>query len=372
MFIIFLKENEFVISPNRMYGVQAHVGFICGGENHCAFLSNVGQVFVTGSNQCGQLGMEDESIKIPKEVPNIPLIRAISCGAQSTICIDMDGNAWGFGGNTLGQLGLGDTEIIKLPTKIPNLPPIVQVECGIRHTLLRSEDSSLWSFGSNKFSQLFLDTVTVSQKSPMKTSFSNIINITAGNACSYAQNIDGEILVCGYNACGQLGLGSNAKALTAIPIIDQPQHIVAMSCTSDTTLLLDEDGSVFGAGVNFSYYFTKIQDLPKIISISCGANCCKFVDEEGNLWVLGVHNFDSIRGKREETPKLMDVFQNVEHISYVKGYFEFIKDQNGIFTCGRKIYDRSQLGSFPLKKLDDDLIHIVGNKLKSAAKSARK
>ena len=200
-----------------MNTVQAHVGLICQGGTHSVFLSNEGNIYVSGRNLHGQLGMFEPEMHVPKRIANIPQIRVISCGLYSTICIDMEGNLWGFGENNYGQLGLGehDTRIMQ-PVKIRNLPPIQEVKCGMRHTLCISEDSSLWAFGSNGYSQLFVPRRPNVHKEifPVKTEFSNIINIMAGTSCSFVQNMEGEILVCGDNGDGQLGLGKKSPILS--------------------------------------------------------------------------------------------------------------------------------------------------------------
>ena len=359
---------------------QSHVGLISGGIYHSAFLSDEGQVYIVGCNELGQLGLEKEEIVlIPKQIPNIPQIKAISCGMHSTICIDIDGNLWGFGENIYGQLALGKHNLIMKPTQIKGLPPIIDVQCGVRHTLCICEDSNLWVFGSNGYYQLFLDRPSKNHKeiSPVKTSFSNIINIAAGNACSFAQNSDGEIITCGLNNDGQLGLGiKTTKVKTPALVVNQPPNIVAICCTRTTALLLDEFGSVFCTGTYFSNFFTKLNGLPTIISIACGKSF-KCIDEDGKLWIFGTHCFDGTESEFFTTPVLIDRFPFVTHISNGYGQSDFIKDENGLYSTGNN--DKGQLGIgsrtmslCPITKLGDELSHIVGYKIKSMAKSARK
>ena len=362
-----------------MTTTQVHVSLICMGENHSVFLSNEGNVFVTGGNFQGQLGLMEKLIRIPKPIPNIPQITTISCGLNSTICIDIEGSLWGFGENTSGQLGLGDHNNINTPTKISNLPPIIDVKCGLRHTLCISEDSNLWGFGTNGYSQLFVPIEQSNQDKeifPIKTTFSNIINIEAGNACSFAQNWDGEILVCGYNGDGQLGTGTHATVIIPKPIVNQPPNIVAMSCTYNSSLLLDGSGTIYGAGSCFSNspIFKKIENLPSIISISCGRNC-KCVDEEGNLWLLGKDYFNINNTVNNLEFTKSDHFSYVNHISYGTGFSDIIKDENGVFVCGYNACGQLGLGTSKnssLTKWDDELSKMIGSKRKSVAKSARK
>ena len=357
-----------------MYPVQGHVGFICSGEKHCLFLSNEGEVFVAGQGFM-QLGTEGLSTSIPKTIPNIPQITAISCGLYSAIFTDIEGNLWGVGENTYGQLGLGDSvDNIKTPTKIPNLPQIIEVKCGVRHTLCISEDSNLWVFGSNAYSQLFIKRKNSKETKPKKTKYSNIIDVAAGNACSYIQNVEGEIFVCGYNFDGQLGLGTNLTTETPCIIKNQPPNIVAMSIASTTALLLDKFGVVYAAGSGFSNIFSEISgNLPKIISISCGRNC-KCVDEEGNLWLFGKNYFKK-NNPDEKCFIKVDQFSQVIHMSHGHGYFDIIKDENGFFSCGTNTSGQLGIGkisfSADITNLSD-FPHIVGSKMKSKAKSARK
>ena len=354
---------------------QAHVGLICKGENHTVFLSNEGTAYIVGvAGQGLVLNSSEEEKYIPKRILYIPQIRAISCGLYSTICIDMEGNLWGFGENDYGQLGMGEKTEVTQPVKIPNLPPIKEVQCGIRHTLCISEDSSLWAFGSNGYSQLFVPKRPNVHKEifPVKTEFSNIVSIMAGNACSFVQNMDGEILVCGYNGDGQLGLGIRSPVSTPTPILNQPPNIVAISCASTIALLLDEFGVVYAAGSGFSSFFEKIEDLPKIISISGGRNC-KCVDEEGNLWISGKNYFDNTVNLKFTKSKH---FSYVNHISCGTGHSDIIKDENGVFVCGVFTMGLPGIGNnkeqSTIMKWDDEFYNIVGSKMRTTAKSARK
>ena len=60
--------------------------------------------------------------------------------AGHLVLIDEGGQAWVWGNNDHGQLGLGDTRCRRVPTPVPGTGEggdiIVMVACGQRHTLL--------------------------------------------------------------------------------------------------------------------------------------------------------------------------------------------------------------------------------------------
>lgn len=89
------------------------------GFAHTVIIDLENNIWSTGSNRDGQLGINVEYNEIglglnpdryiPVQILN-PVNKAIfvSCGSHHTLIIDMDNNVWATGRNKFGQLGLGD------------------------------------------------------------------------------------------------------------------------------------------------------------------------------------------------------------------------------------------------------------------------
>lgn len=110
------------------------------GESYTMIIDMNDNVWAFGYNNNGQLGLGNQMIHFsPTQV--LPITgqnlkaKAISCGKSHTILIDLNNNVWAFGGNDMGQLGLGDTQDRHVPTQIPNINA-QSVSCGYKHTII--------------------------------------------------------------------------------------------------------------------------------------------------------------------------------------------------------------------------------------------
>ena len=180
------------------------------GVDHTITLSDDGTAHSFGRNVEGELGLgHNEDVSLPTPILDLPKINLISCGGYFSVCVDYEGFIWSFGKNDYGQLGTGNTTNFNVPQKIEDIPPVVSVSCGYYHTLIITTDSNLWSCGNNECGQLCLGNQENHPLhfSPQKTSFTEILKISAGFYHSLFQNDKGEIFACGYNHYGACGLG---------------------------------------------------------------------------------------------------------------------------------------------------------------------
>lgn len=94
---------------------QKFISVSCG-EIHSVFLSSLQNIYVCGNNLNGKLGIKTrkENIKNLKLIKELHLISNISCGRNSSSCIDIHGNLYRFGIN----IGIKDKLIHKI--NIPN------------------------------------------------------------------------------------------------------------------------------------------------------------------------------------------------------------------------------------------------------------
>jgi hypothetical protein len=102
------------------------VKVVCGGA-HTSVLSEDGRLFSFGWNEYYQCGIDSAVLNsksnidmyIPKEVHlEGRSIFDVSCGFAHTVAIDMLGNLFVWGFNEEGQLGLGHEQLVKEPTKV--------------------------------------------------------------------------------------------------------------------------------------------------------------------------------------------------------------------------------------------------------------
>ncbi|XP_056109533.1 probable E3 ubiquitin-protein ligase HERC3 [Rhinichthys klamathensis goyatoka] len=133
---------------------------IACGDQHSMALTKDGQLFVWGDNSHGQLGLEKEqssslSAHRVKSLDGIPLAQ-ISAGGDHSFVLSLSGVVFGWGKNSAGQLGLGDTTDRHVPTVVNSLnrKKTVSISCGGEHTATLSKDGTVFTFGSGGFGQL--------------------------------------------------------------------------------------------------------------------------------------------------------------------------------------------------------------------------
>ena len=371
------------------------------GYYHTITLSNDGTAHSFGRNFDGQLGLGHyNDVSLPTPIPNLPKISMVSCGSRFAVCVDYEGFLWSFGENNCGELGTGNTKPFNVPQKILEIPLVRFVSCGYQHTLIITNDSNFWSCGRNDYGQLCLGNTTNKQfplSKPQKTSFSNILKISAGWNYSLFQNDKGEIFSCGYNRDGACGLGHfNHPQITPSLIPNLPSNIVHFVCGSNQNLFLDSEGNVFSVGNNgygslglghcvHQNVLNKIVNIPPIKIISCVHESCYLVDFEGNLWSFGRNDSWQLgHGDRKKikylvnAPKIIDTLKDIQQISCgSSGNHFFAKNsQNQIFIAGQNNYGQLGTGdtqpvSIP-KEINSQYSTIWRDEFHTRAKSARK
>jgi len=102
------------------FDTNIQVKQVCCGYNYSMILTDNNELFVSGSNAHGQLGLgfnirPNKSILLMTDVT----IKQIHCGMRHSVIYKqnhMGDEIWIFGGNSLGQFGLGDKESRYVPT----------------------------------------------------------------------------------------------------------------------------------------------------------------------------------------------------------------------------------------------------------------
>ena len=122
--------------------------------------------------------------------------------SDNSLILKNDGTLWGTGDNQYGQLGLGDTTNRTTFTKITtNVNDIKEIYCGVAHTFILENDGTLWG--------------------------------------------------CGHNQYGNLGLGNTTNRTTFTQIITNTDDIKEIYCGWNYTLILENDGTLWGCGGNY-------------------------------------------------------------------------------------------------------------------------
>ncbi|XP_028357069.1 secretion-regulating guanine nucleotide exchange factor isoform X14 [Physeter macrocephalus] len=117
-------------------------------------------LFAWGANSYGQLGLgHKEDVLLPQQLSdfcNPGCVKSITGGGAHSAVVTDEGSLFVCGLNKDGQLGLGHTEDVLYFTPCKSLLgcPIQQVACGWDFTIILTENGQVLSCGSNSFGQL--------------------------------------------------------------------------------------------------------------------------------------------------------------------------------------------------------------------------
>lgn len=147
------------------------IASVSAGKDHSFALEKNGTVWAWGLNSHGQTGIKRNAgesaacITKPEKITALPSpVKMIVGGSNFSIAVTENGDTFGWGAATDGQLGLkplpedpehvlwtesGKQVMVIHPTKIPNLPPVKWAAAGERTTMVIDEEGQPWSWGLN-------------------------------------------------------------------------------------------------------------------------------------------------------------------------------------------------------------------------------
>eukprot|EP00057_Strongylocentrotus_purpuratus_P032343 XP_787316.2 PREDICTED: RCC1 domain-containing protein 1 [Strongylocentrotus purpuratus] len=168
------EDGAYIFSPfSQPIGVQE----IACGKEHALLLTAQGLVYSYGMGSRGQLGHGDigkEDVpKLLDAIACVPMV-TISAGGWHSACISAIGDMYIWGWNESGQLGLppdlessrteeGSSHVMADRISFQMVPAVLdlpggvnvsKVSCGSRHTAAVSYDKRLYTWGWGKYGQL--------------------------------------------------------------------------------------------------------------------------------------------------------------------------------------------------------------------------
>ncbi|XP_076790722.1 secretion-regulating guanine nucleotide exchange factor isoform X4 [Arvicanthis niloticus] len=184
-------------------------------------------LFAWGANSYGQLGLgHKEDVFLPQQLSDFckpGCIKSVTGGGGHSVVVTDGGGLFVCGLNKDGQLGLGHTEEVLCFTICKPLfgCPIRQVACGWDFTIMLTERGQVLSCGSNAFGQLGVPhgphRCVVPQV--IECLREKVVCVAAGLRHALATTDTGELYVWGRNKHGQL-----ASLAAFLPL---PQRIEA-------------------------------------------------------------------------------------------------------------------------------------------------
>ena len=218
-----------------------------------------------------------------------------------SLILKNDGTLWGCGYNPDGELGLGDTTNRNTFTQITtNADDIKSVCCGAYHTFILENDGTLWSTGYNGYGQLGLgDNTNKTIFTQVTINADDIKEIYCGWEYTLILKNDGTLWGCGRNDYGQLGLGDTAHRYIFTQVTTNTDNIKKIYCGAGHSFILKNDGTLWGCGYNpygelglgdtksRTTFTQTITNVNNIKKIYCGGDHTFILKNDGTLWTCG-------------------------------------------------------------------------------------
>ena len=211
---------------------------ISAGEQFGAAIGSDGEIYVWGTNDNGQLGTGTSAPKysatpLAVSLPNGVTPKSISTGRSYCLVIGSDGNIYGWGGNTSGQLANSTTFGTLAYTPVVASKPAGVTSWqkamggGEGFSLGIGSDGKLYAWGYNGLGELGIGNTTAT-KAPNDTAYVVKLptgvtpeDMAAGNYSDYAVGNQGDtVYAWGYNQQGQLGINNTVlDKLTPVEVL---------------------------------------------------------------------------------------------------------------------------------------------------------
>lgn len=254
-----------VTAPAPVRAADGAVRFqsVSAGWRHSVALSTDGKVYVWGDANRGVLGNGSSSGTLPTPTPmqGLPNKRfvAVEAGFDSTFAVTEDGEVWATGSNDYGMLGLGEqvTEISR-PQRIamPVTDRIVQVSAASTtnnvHVLAVTESGGLLGWGVNGLGEIGLPLTgepSWAYFTPTEVLLPEglrLANVAAGDQFSLGLSDTGRVYSWGAQA---LGTGKPGTSAVPVPVALPAQAVITDIAAGDLhAFALAADGTLYGWG----------------------------------------------------------------------------------------------------------------------------
>ncbi|KAI5118766.1 hypothetical protein M0805_005647 [Coniferiporia weirii] len=247
------SKYQYIPAPILNLPKDENVSSVAAGNNHLVVLTTHGNIYTWGAGEQGQLGRKIiERRKIHGTTPEKVTLKArslkavvVGAGNYTSYAVDEKGGVWGWGLNSMGQVGTGyedeDDQIVPQPQLVIGLSSdelggarITRIVGGEHHTLFLASDGRVFACGRANGGQLGLPADHAAFKAegyeglvaeptlipfPDAPADDPVVHISAGIHSNFAVTAAGALYAWGEGNQGELGIGEDTDAKTPTVIV---------------------------------------------------------------------------------------------------------------------------------------------------------
>ncbi|KAL9656151.1 hypothetical protein ABK040_007769 [Willaertia magna] len=211
-----IKEKKLIVQMEQVNYLSNESQFISitAGDAHAILLNEDGELFMTGSNQSGQLGIQDTEYLTKFTKVNIlkdqlkenEKIIFVHCCSNSTILITNFDKIYVFGDNSNGELGIDENikftyvPILNTYLSNQNIINIMGESSFFGISKIDNEINNIFCWGNNEEGQLGIPFIINNNSGDGSNSNPNLVSYTPSN--SFYKNFDlTKTICCCNNGC---------------------------------------------------------------------------------------------------------------------------------------------------------------------------
>jgi alpha-tubulin suppressor-like RCC1 family protein len=265
-----------------------------------------GQAWAFGYNGRGQLGIGSTSDSFsPTQIGTSADWKTVAAGETHSLAIRSDGSLWAWGDNVEGELGLGyrSSTPVTTPTRVGTGVDWVAVSAGRNFSVGLRANGTVWAWGDNSYGQLGLGNFTDQTTPTQVGTVTTWSQISAGRDHALALRSDGTLWSWGGNSFGQLGIG-NTTNQTSPTQVGSSTNWWRISAGGLHSVALDNDNLLWSWGNNLSGQLglgdTAQRNAPVQVGtetwteVAAGGFHVVARRSDGTLWAWGRNNFSQL------------------------------------------------------------------------------
>ncbi len=319
--------------PGKVDGLSG-VTSVTGGLINGYALRNDGTVWSWGSNGAVGLGngLPYGLSTVPVRVGSLANVKQIASGGYAAYALDTNSKVWAWGYNGDAELGDGSVTQRTSPVAV-NIPnDVQQVAAGYLTGYALRANGTVWAWGANGGALgngaygTGCETVPVGPGcravTPIQVpGLTDVVSIAATYNATFAVKSDGTVWTWGFNAEGELGLGTaggpacydnplgtNCMKLSPVQIPGLTGVSKIVSGGATTTYALMADGTVQSWGDNIVGQLGNgpvgdlrttpgpVTGLTDVVDVVAGSGFAMARRSDGSVWTWGVNDRGQLGG----------------------------------------------------------------------------
>ncbi|XP_067438721.1 RCC1 and BTB domain-containing protein 1 isoform X1 [Thunnus thynnus] len=251
-------DNLSTIVPKKLDFLRGKkvVSLSYGSGPHVVLATEDGQIFAWGHNGYSQLGNGTTNQGLSPVLVTAILqnkkVKEVSCGSHHSMALTQDGEVYAWGYNNCGQIGSGSTANQPYPRKVTSClqgKNAVGITCGQTSSMAVVDNGEVYGWGYNGNGQLGIGN-NGNQLTPCRLSALQglcIHQVVSGYGHCLALTDEGLLYAWGANTYGQLGTGNKSNSLTPVQIMADKERIVEVAAchSTHTSAAKTQSGQVY-------------------------------------------------------------------------------------------------------------------------------